>query len=130
MGKIVIAIVVSGGRFLMVRRKQKEGDLHWQFPAGGIEKDESDFEAAKREVLEETDIICQPSRILGQRTHPNTGREVVYVQCKYVTGIPTVKDNEEVDHAEWMSPGEISKVVTSDIFPPVRRLIDEIGDPN
>ncbi|MGH8833985.1 MAG: NUDIX hydrolase [Actinomycetes bacterium] len=33
----------------MVRRRIKEGELSWQFPAGAIEPDESDEDAAARE---------------------------------------------------------------------------------
>ena len=72
-------------------------------------------------------VECRPDGILGERTHPNTGREVVYVQCKYVKGVPIVKDNEELDHVEWMTPLEISTVVTSDIFPPVKQFIEHLA---
>ena len=41
MSKIAVAIVVSDGRVLMVRRRQKEGALHWQFPSGSVETGET-----------------------------------------------------------------------------------------
>lgn len=34
---ISAAIIVQGGQVLMVRRRVKEGELMWQFPAGAIE---------------------------------------------------------------------------------------------
>jgi 8-oxo-dGTP diphosphatase len=38
---IAAAIVVWNGRVLLVRRRVREGELSWQFPAGEIEPGES-----------------------------------------------------------------------------------------
>lgn len=34
---VATAIVVDGGRVLMIRRREREGKLLWAFPGGGIE---------------------------------------------------------------------------------------------
>ncbi|MBQ1165666.1 NUDIX hydrolase, partial [Streptomyces sp. A73] len=47
---ISAAINVDGDRVLMVRRRVKEGELMWQFPAGGIEDGETAEQAAVRET--------------------------------------------------------------------------------
>lgn len=44
---------------LMVRHVH-DGRDYWTFPGGGIEAGESVFEAAKREVLEETNLDLDP----------------------------------------------------------------------
>ena len=45
----------------------KRKDNHqWQFPQGGINKDEAAISAAKREMFEEVGIKFQSTRILGE----------------------------------------------------------------
>ena len=51
-----VGIIVSkGSKVLLCARADKKDDC-WQFPQGGIEKDESIVNAAKRELWEETGI--------------------------------------------------------------------------
>ena len=58
MGKnVALAIIKHEGKVLMVRRKIKEGDLHWQFPGGYIHEGEPVREnpgrrSAKRYLIE------------------------------------------------------------------------------
>jgi len=124
MSKIVVAIVVNNGTVLMARRRQKEGNLHWQFPGGAANEGETDFAAAERETFEETDVICRASEVLGQRIHPTTGREISYILCHYLKGAPIIKDSEELDRVEWMTPSQVFTVVTSDIFPSVKDFLN------
>ncbi len=121
--KIAVAVVVTGHRVLMVRRRKKEGLLQWQFPAGCIESSESELQAGAREVLEETGVHCRPRSVLGRRLHPDTGREVAYGVFDYVSGEASVRDPDELDAVEWMEPGRVSRVVTSNLFPGLKRFL-------
>ncbi|MBQ1166365.1 NUDIX hydrolase, partial [Streptomyces sp. A73] len=56
---ISAAIIVDGDRVLMGRRRVKEGELMWQFPAGGIEDGETAEQAAVRETQEETGLTVE-----------------------------------------------------------------------
>ncbi|MET7418222.1 NUDIX hydrolase [Dactylosporangium sp. NPDC005555] len=76
------AVVVHGGRVLLVRRGVPEVGLVWQFPAGKAEAGESDAEAAVREAREETGLPVGPVGWLGERVHPVTGRWTGYVACQ------------------------------------------------
>lgn len=87
---ITAAIIVSDGRVLMVRRRVKEGELSWQFPAGEVEAGESAEDAAVREALEETGLIVRATKHLGERVHPATGRRMIYIACAVVTGTASV----------------------------------------
>ena len=74
---IAAAIVVNDGQVLMVRRRVKEGELSWQFPAGEVEPGESPDDAAVRETSEETGLKVRATSQLGSRVHPNTGRTMM-----------------------------------------------------
>ncbi|MGW3160953.1 NUDIX domain-containing protein [Streptomyces sp. NPDC001089] len=87
-GLIAGAVVVRAGRVLMIRRAVPVGGLVWQFPAGRVEAGESAAEAAAREASEETGVRVEPVSVIGGRVHPETGRHVVYVACRWVSGEP------------------------------------------
>ncbi|MEU0393839.1 NUDIX hydrolase [Streptomyces sp. NPDC006208] len=122
---ISAAIIVSDGRVLMVRRRISEGELMWQFPAGGIEQDETPEQAAVRETLEETGLEVKAVRLLGQRVHPKTGREMSYTACEPVAGEAHVADADELDAVAWVSHGEIGDYVPYGLFDAVQAHLDE-----
>ena len=51
-------------------RKEHKRSCHWGFPKGHVEKDETDEETAKREVLEETGLKVEKAAYLFSL--PNT----------------------------------------------------------
>ncbi|MFZ3592287.1 NUDIX hydrolase [Streptomyces sp. BH104] len=121
---ISAAIIVDDGKVLMVRRRVGEGELLWQFPAGGIEEGETPQEAAVRETLEETALTVKSVKLLGQRVHPKTGREMSYTACEPVEGGAFVADAEELDAIAWVAHSEISDYVPYGLFGPVQEYLD------
>ncbi|MFE3657247.1 NUDIX hydrolase [Streptomyces sp. NPDC059165] len=122
---ISAAIIVRDGRVLMVRRRVKEGELMWQFPAGGIEPGESPEEAAVRETAEETGLEVKALRLLGQRVHPKTGREMSYTAAEVVGGEAHVADADELDAVAWVTHGELGEYVPYGLFDAVQEYLDE-----
>ncbi|MDX3238909.1 NUDIX hydrolase [Streptomyces sp. ME03-5709C] len=121
---ISAAIVVQEGRVLMVRRRMREGELSWQFPAGGIEAGESPEEAAVRETLEETGLAVSSIKLLGERVHPKTERLMSYTACDVVSGTAYVADEEELAELAWVSHAEIAEYVPYGLFEPVQDYLD------
>jgi len=66
--KNVACIVFQGRRFLLVQKPEWPNHC-WKFPQGGINEKESEFEAAKREVIEE--IGTDKFKIHGLSVHTN-----------------------------------------------------------
>lgn len=122
---IAAAVIVKGGRVLLVRRRVKEGSLSWQFPAGEVEAGESAGEAAVREAGEETGLTVAEAKVLGERVHPATGRTMVYVACDVVEGEATVVDDEELVELAWAEHGQIAEYVPYGFFEPVQQYLDE-----
>jgi 8-oxo-dGTP diphosphatase len=123
---ISAAIVVQGDRVLMVRRRISEGELMWQFPAGGIEAGETPEEAAVRETLEETGLEVKAIRLLGQRVHPKTGREMSYTAAEVVAGEAHVADDDELAEVDWVAHDQIPDYVPYGLFGPVQEYLDDV----
>ena len=123
---ISAAIITDGDRVLMVRRRVKEGELSWQFPAGAIEAGESPEEAAVRETLEETGLKVEAASLIGQRVHPKTGREMSYTACSVVDGEAHVADADELDAVAWVTLAEIPEKVPYGLFGPVQEYLEGV----
>jgi 8-oxo-dGTP diphosphatase len=122
---ISAAIIVQGNRVLMVRRRVREGELMWQFPAGAIEAGETAEEAAVRETHEEAGLTVKATRLLGERVHPKTGRLMSYTACDAVSGEAHVADTEELDAVAWVAHEEIGEYVPYGLFQPVQDYLDD-----
>jgi 8-oxo-dGTP diphosphatase len=122
---ISAAIVVNEDRVLMVRRRVKEGELSWQFPAGAIETGETAEDAAVRETVEETGLTVEAVKLLGERVHPKTGRSMSYTACTVLSGEAHVADAEELDAVAWITHDEIAEYVPYGLFDPVQKYLDE-----
>lgn len=121
---ISAGIVVHDGRVLMVRRRVREGELMWQFPAGAIEAGETPEEAAVRETTEETGVTVEAVKLLGERVHPKTGRTMSYTACTLLAGEARVADAEELAEVAWVAHGEIAEYVPYGLFEPVQDYLD------
>ncbi|MEU4967806.1 NUDIX hydrolase [Streptomyces smyrnaeus] len=122
---ISAAIIVDGDRVLMVRRRVKEGELMWQFPAGGIEDGETAEQAAVRETQEETGLTVEAVKLLGERVHPKTGRLMSYTACSPVEGEARVADDDELDAVAWVTLAEIPDYVPYGLYGPVQEYLDQ-----
>lgn len=121
---IAAAIIVKDGRVLMTRRRFREGELVWGFPTGKVEDGESPEQAAVREVREEVMLNVAAESRLGERVHPTTKRQMVYVACQVVSGTAELKDHEELTAIAWCDRDELAERVPSGIFEPVQEYLN------
>jgi 8-oxo-dGTP diphosphatase len=123
---VSMAIIAHDGAVLMIRRRQKEGELLWAFPGGAVEEGETPEEAAVREVAEEVGLTVAAEKLLGERVHPKTGRAMTYTACSLVDGEPTVLDEEEIAEVAWVEHDEIPEHVPYGLFGPVQEYLDGV----
>jgi 8-oxo-dGTP diphosphatase len=116
---IVAAIIVNGGKILLVKRRVQEGSLSWQFPAGEHVPGESYAETAVRETHEEVGLKVEPLSMIGERIHPATGRRMIYVGCAVSGGSATVVDVDELCDLQWLGFDELALKLSGVIYPPV-----------
>ena len=125
MKKIAVSIVKKDDKYLLVRRRQKEGNLLWQFPSGGVEENESDDSASIRETYEETGVVCKPIMKFGERDHPDFPVQLHYWLNEYVTGEAYIKDDDELDAVKWCSSKEILQLITSNLYDKIREYLEQ-----
>jgi 8-oxo-dGTP diphosphatase len=119
-----MAVVVADGKLLMIRRREREGDLLWALPGGAIEAGETPEEAAVRETLEETGLKVEAVTLIGQRVHPKTQRDMSYTACRVIGGEAHVADADELDAIEWITLDEIPEKVPYGLYGPVQEYLE------
>jgi 8-oxo-dGTP diphosphatase len=120
-----MAVIVADGKLLLIRRRQREGDLLWALPGGAIEAGETPEEAAVRETVEETGLVVHAAKVLGERVHPKTGRAMTYVACEVLQGEAKVADADELDAVAWVTLDEIPEYVPYGLYGPVQEYLEE-----
>lgn len=116
---------------LLIKRAVPEGSLIWQFPGGKVEPNESISQAAQREVLEETSVICKPFKKLGEK-EISKGKEplkIHYFLCDYTSG-RSKKTSNEVDKVEWVDITKLKDYITSPIQPNVEAYFNQLSRQN
>src|SRR5690349_19848377 len=109
----VLAVVVRGGRALIVQRAQQPNAGRWGFPGGVLELGETVAEGAMRELLEETGIIAEPAGILDVHdavSRDGEGRVQFHYVLIAVRGLWRSGEGAPADDAAataWVSREEI-----------------------
>lgn len=82
------AIVLHEEKILLVRYKDKNGGSFLVGPGGGIQGDESLFDAVKREVFEETRLLVRPDKMLfiEDLLTVNYRMLKIWFLCEFVSG--------------------------------------------
>jgi 8-oxo-dGTP pyrophosphatase MutT (NUDIX family) len=111
-GGLVVREGTRGLEMLVVHRP-KYGD--WTFPKGKAHAGESDEDCARREVEEETGLVCALREELPSIAYADSqGRpkRVRYWRMEPVGG--ELAFRHEVDDARWVAPPEAARLLTYD----------------
>lgn len=80
------AIAIDAGRILLIRRGRPPSAGLWSLPGGRVEPGETDAEAVRREVAEETGLDVEVGPLAGEVVRPGVG-DVVYLIRDYVVTV-------------------------------------------
>ena len=107
----VAAVVEKDGKFLMVE-EMIQGQLMINQPAGHLEKDERFLDAVRREALEETGWIVEPTHLLGLYVYLTADKSLTFHRICYVAEPVELLADAELDPAilrtRWMTRDEIA----------------------
>ncbi len=105
----------SQGRLLLIKRGHEPGAGLWSLPGGRIEPGETDAEALVREMLEETGLIVEPGRLIGQVRRPGIAGDVIDIKdyAATVTG-GTLRAGDDAADARWVGTEELGALAVTD----------------
>jgi 8-oxo-dGTP diphosphatase len=116
----VSAAIFRKGRVLIVRRARPPANGLYTLPGGGVELGETLEEAVVREAREETGLTIAPIALAGYRqaiARDDAGRVerhfvILPFAARWVCG--EIALNEELAEAHWLSPAELSGLMTTE----------------
>jgi ADP-ribose pyrophosphatase len=88
------------------------GTAEWELPAGGVEPGETELEAARREVLEETGYASDGHRLLYSYFPMNGNANMCFhiVHCRAGERLQDF-DREEVSEVRWFTRAEARQMI-------------------
>lgn len=97
------AAVTRDNTILLVRaRTMPQYINHWSLPGGVVEASETLQLAAQREVLEETNIICQANKLITAVDNIASNIRVSIFKAQYISGELAI-DETEIAEAGWFT---------------------------
>ncbi|MFA5023062.1 MAG: NUDIX domain-containing protein [Candidatus Paceibacterota bacterium] len=79
----------------------------WNLPGGGLEKGETPWQGAIREVKEETGLDVEIVKLIGIYSKPDKDEIIFSFECKIIGGEITL--NNEAKDIKWFAFDEIPK---------------------
>jgi ADP-ribose pyrophosphatase len=110
----VAAIVEDdAGRILFVRIcRYASGTTEWELPAGGVETGETEIDAARREVLEETGYTSDDHKVVYSYYPMNGNATKLFhiVSCRAIERIQEF-DQDEVSETRWFGRDKVKQMI-------------------
>ncbi len=110
---VCVVIVNEKDEILLIQSKRyTTGGLEWEIPAGGIDKDESPEDAARRECVEETGCTLKDLTYLCWQ-NPNNGMSDLkcHVFLARVESESQEYDTNEVRTKEWIPKDKVLEML-------------------
>ena len=101
----------ESGKILLLRRSATENGGHlWCLPGGKVDYDETIEQAARRELLEETSLVCRELRFHSyQDSLPVEPLGAHYINFYFEASAPgAIRLNEESEEYTWIGPSDIA----------------------
>jgi 8-oxo-dGTP diphosphatase len=110
------AVVIDGGKVLLVRRGHEPLKGEWSLPGGALELGETLQEGLVREVLEETGLTVVPDgivEVLDRITQDNLSGRIRYhyvlVDFLCHVAIGTLRGGSDAEEARWVGQEELQE---------------------
>ncbi|MEI8134391.1 MAG: NUDIX domain-containing protein [bacterium] len=109
--QVVTGVIVRDGKVLMCRRSRtKRYPLHWEFPGGKVEANESLLEALQRELREELVIEVRNAKVwfADEMTYVTETNSITYhVTFFHVSNFEGIPQNTEFEEIGWFGVDEL-----------------------
>ncbi len=122
-------IILKDNKILMVRETKKECKGKWAFPAGHIEKNETIFDGAKRELFEETGCKAELEKVFPIIVHNYNDRSFVMIHFFANLIESSVNYNkDEIEETRWVSIDEIKNMNKEEFrsYPVIKNIVENL----
>lgn len=106
--KVVAALIEKDNKVLIARKSTGDSNLTgcWEFLGGKVEKDEDDFHAIEREILEEFELEVKALEFLNNNVceYPTKTIDFKLYKCEYISGEFLLHDHSEY---KWINREDI-----------------------
>lgn len=105
---VVAALIEKEDKVLIAKRSTGDPNLlgYWEFPGGKVEKDEDEFHAIEREILEEFELEVKALEFLTNNIceYPTKTIDLRLYKCEYISGEFLLHDHSEY---KWINKEDI-----------------------
>jgi len=110
------ALIVEGGRVVLIKRGKAPLLGEWSIPGGMLELGETLRQGAEREALEETGLVVRATELLGvfDRVVRDSNGTITYhyvlidFLCERVSG--ELHAGADAADAQWFTPDDVAKL--------------------
>ncbi|MCX6753452.1 MAG: NUDIX domain-containing protein [Candidatus Nomurabacteria bacterium] len=125
----VHAMVIKEGKILLGKRKNCFGEGNYGLPGGHLERNENLEEAMKRELLEETGLICRSALFSNIVNYP--GRDKHYLIIGFVIenfeGEPILTEPDKCEGWEWFDLKDLPKNILETHKPQIEAHLKKVN---
>ena len=123
----VAAVIERGGKLLLVQ-EVIDGRLVLNQPAGHLDPGESLIEACRREVLEETAHVFEPTGLVGIYRWHYVRKDVTFLRFCFRGRIGGTQDrplDPQIRGLHWLAPQELKERSAEHRSPLVQKCVDD-----
>jgi ADP-ribose pyrophosphatase YjhB (NUDIX family) len=123
----VAAVIEQGGRFLFVQ-EMIDARLVLNQPAGHLDPGESLIEACRREVLEETAHVFEPTGLVGIYRWHYARKDVNFLRfcfCGRIRGTEDRPLDRQIRGLHWLTVKELKERSAEHRSPLVQKCVDD-----
>jgi 8-oxo-dGTP diphosphatase len=112
-GGVIVRPGADGPEVCVVHRPHRRD---WSLPKGKLDPGETFEDAALREVVEETGLVCRlADELASTEYHDQKGRpKIVRYWRMTVVEDPGFEPNDEVDELRWLTPADAVDLLSYD----------------